>query len=244
MDCLSFCPIGRCCQGGGACCVFTQDHCLDVGGTWTIGQTCLPESCIPPSNSTCATAHVVTCGSVVNGTNVGASDDYVFTAAGCSGFASLGPDVVYSIISPSSQPLTITMDPTDADLGLYVVTDCSNAQASCVVADDSGGSGTLESVVFNATAGVTYYILIETFNNSGNPGDDFVLQVECTSCPSCPGDMQIDEALNGSDIQGFVDCFLTPGPVCACADMDENGILNLIDVVEFVNAILSKNCSP
>lgn len=62
--------------------------------------------------------------------------------------------------------------------------------------------------------------------------------MECT----CKGDMNADSLLNGGDIQLFVNCLLAPpiplGCPCDCADMDDNGLLNLLDVGPFVNQML------
>jgi len=60
------------------------------------------------------------------------------------------------------------------------------------------------------------------------------------ACPTCRGDMDGDNDVDGGDIQRYVDCiFAGPAPViapgCACADMDIDGQLDLtIDVPLFV----------
>ncbi len=60
------------------------------------------------------------------------------------------------------------------------------------------------------------------------------------ACPTCRGDMDGDNDVDGGDIQRYVDCiFAGPAPViapgCACADMDIDGQLDLtLDVPLFV----------
>ncbi len=59
----------------------------------------------------------------------------------------------------------------------------------------------------------------------------------------CPGDLNGDGIINGADIQGFVQCYMStpqPGDNCACADIDGNGIVDLNDMTLFVNLMLTK----
>jgi CSLREA domain-containing protein len=63
-------------------------------------------------------------------------------------------------------------------------------------------------------------------------------------CPTCRGDMDGDNFVDGRDVGGFVSCILAgPAPIiapgCACADMDFDGVLDLsIDVPLFVDKVL------
>ncbi|HWL95670.1 MAG TPA: PPC domain-containing protein [Phycisphaerae bacterium] len=251
------CPTAKCCydnEGTPACGDFTEDHCADIFGEFTPDEVCVVGSCLPPANDTCETATAVACGDVVNGTNIDATDDYTFDdVTGCSGFDSAGPDVVYSFSFPIDREVTITMDPVAFDLGLYVVTDCANENVTCVAGDDSGGSGSLEEVTFTAIGGTTYFIIVDTFANSGEPGDDFVLTVACgfPECASCPADLTGDGRLDGRDIQPFTDCAVgaaggIPGPDCGCADMDADQDVDQDDVAAFAAALVdfeNKTCS-
>lgn len=254
-DCNDPCPTGSCCYGDGSCAVSTEDLCNDNLGSWTAGGVCEPNTCpMPPANDTCETAIAVSCGDSINGTNALANDDYTFTDLGCSGFDSEGPDVVYSFSTPVARDVTITMDPDTADLGLYVVTDCLNAEASCVAGDDSDGAGTAESVTITAAANTTYYIIVDTFSLSGAPGGSFTLTIDCPigECGSCPADMDGNGRFNGSDIQAFTDCVVgavngIPGSGCACADMNNDQLVDLNDVSLFAAALTDINnklCPP
>lgn len=61
-------------------------------------------------------------------------------------------------------------------------------------------------------------------------------------CPTCRGDLNGDNAINGLDIQCFVDCVLggTIPAVCNCVCGDMNGDLttDMLDLQPFVNALL------
>lgn len=61
---------------------------------------------------------------------------------------------------------------------------------------------------------------------------------ECDICP-CKGDMNVDHALNGRDIKLFVQAVM--GAYAACADMNNSGGLDSVDVTIFVNKLLALN---
>lgn len=61
---------------------------------------------------------------------------------------------------------------------------------------------------------------------------------ECDNCP-CKGDMNVDHALNGRDIKLFVQAMT--GAYTACADMNNSGGLDSVDVATFVNKLLVTN---
>lgn len=73
---------------------------------------------------------------------------------------------------------------------------------------------------------------------------DFVglnLAVSTGPCPSTPGDINNDGAVNGFDIAQFTNCLIngtTGCGICACADMDGNNTINAADVPLLINSIL------
>jgi len=74
----------------------------------------------------------------------------------------------------------------------------------------------------------------------------------CESSDPCEGiaigDFVIDGIIDGRDIQGFVNAFLSPGapgsPAFCRADIDGNGVLNNLDIADFVTCVLSGTCPP
>ncbi|MBX3397092.1 MAG: hypothetical protein KF841_17195 [Phycisphaerae bacterium] len=54
----------------------------------------------------------------------------------------------------------------------------------------------------------------------------------------CKADCLADNTRNGMDIYGFVDCFVGENPNCGCADIDNNGFVDLNDIEPFVLLIL------
>ncbi|MFQ5423437.1 MAG: hypothetical protein ACE5F9_05590 [Phycisphaerae bacterium] len=67
---------------------------------------------------------------------------------------------------------------------------------------------------------------------------------------ACPGDMNGDGALNGADLQVFVDCYIQSAPTgvpasgCQCVDADGNGSVDSTDIGAMVNALLSGTPCP
>ncbi len=77
-----------------------------------------------------------------------------------------------------------------------------------------------------------------------NPGGSIIYCCECITDCDCRGDMNGDVALNGKDIQLFVDCYVNyfGGPIdagCVCADMDADGVLSSTDVNLFAIKLLT-----
>jgi hypothetical protein len=60
----------------------------------------------------------------------------------------------------------------------------------------------------------------------------------------CAGDLNLDLKRNGSDIQGFVNCFTGAGAICECADINRDGVLTDADVSLFVTGLLTLESCP
>lgn len=79
---------------------------------------------------------------------------------------------------------------------------------------------------------------------------DGTIQLCCDCVPNacdCPGDMNGDGVRNGLDIAGFVRCFLgnpNANDNCDCADVNQDGFVDINDVSELVAIILSKEPCP
>jgi hypothetical protein len=71
-------------------------------------------------------------------------------------------------------------------------------------------------------------------------GGSFTLEGGFWTVPPCwcMSDLNNDGLLDGLDVQNFVDCMLSSGVNCACADMNQNGLLTATDVGTFVSGLL------
>jgi len=59
------------------------------------------------------------------------------------------------------------------------------------------------------------------------------------TCPA-PGDLDAIPGRNGLDIQGFINCLLgVNAPNCACADVNNNGVVDAADIAPMVLALLN-----
>jgi len=56
---------------------------------------------------------------------------------------------------------------------------------------------------------------------------------------TCPADVNADEKIDGADIQQFLNCALSGGGDCACADLDASGDVAPADLAVFVDALLT-----
>lgn len=66
-------------------------------------------------------------------------------------------------------------------------------------------------------------------------------------CQTCGGDMDGSQAIDGGDLQAFVDCLLdsAPGTPCECADVNGDGAADDGDVQMIVEAMLAGTaCEP
>ncbi len=121
-------------------------------------------------------------------TTVGRADDLAYGAA-CGGFngsSGVGPDLAYVIQTDVTCDLTVNMDPAANDLALWVVTDCADPVGDCIGGDDSGGSGTLETVSFTATAGTNYFIVVDGFGGASDAFDLNIVETTQTGCMLTP----------------------------------------------------------
>ena len=67
--------------------------------------------------------------------------------------------------------------------------------------------------------------------------------VAVPSC-GCPGDLNSDGHKNGRDIGQFVQCIISVGPACACADVDGSPGITMNDVSVFVVDLLAGSGCP
>jgi hypothetical protein len=67
--------------------------------------------------------------------------------------------------------------------------------------------------------------------------------VAVPSC-TCPGDLNADGLKNGRDIGQFVQCVISIGPACGCADVDGVPGISPNDVSVFVADLLAGSACP
>lgn len=171
-----------------------------------------------------------------------------------SGATTVSKDVWFKWTATSN--CTVTLDLQDISPAfqytqmavVYEGADCNNLfEVACGY---NLGVTNFFPIVFNATAGQTYW-----FQNGGRGSitlgaTEFTLTAECTAgCGTCPGDLNGDSSLDGEDIQKFTDCVISsmggaPASTCECADIVVNQIVDMNDVNAFVTTLLSPPPCP
>jgi hypothetical protein len=120
----------------------------------------------------------------VTGTTANAINDINMADTGCTGYATPGADVYYSLTLAAGQAVQVTLTPDPAyDAALYAVSSCS--ATACVAGSDSGSSGGDEVILLSAPASpatTTFYIGVDSWR-AGTEGP-FTLTVDAAPAGS------------------------------------------------------------
>jgi sugar lactone lactonase YvrE len=115
------------------------------------------------------------------------------------------------------------------------------------------GSGNLyvanqgaNNILWFNSAGAALGIFVPA-GSGGLNGPDYFAFVPPPICATCPGDISGDLVRSGLDIQAFVACLINnPGTTaCACADLNNDGVLDANDVDAFAQLLMDgpSSCS-
>lgn len=98
-----------------------------------------------------------------------------------------------------------------------------------------GGGGTSSGLGFDLSGTIGQADAGTMTDGTFTLNGGFWTPVECT----CLSDVNADGQIDGLDIQGFVDCLVGVGAICECADRFTDGVLDINDVPDFVNDLLT-----
>jgi hypothetical protein len=114
------------------------------------------------------------------GSTVLASSDYGFVAGACApANGTLGNgsnDVVYSFTPTLTGSYHFELG--GFDTLLYVVTNCTKINDSCVGGIDNCGAFCAESFDLTLNAGTTYYVIVDGWDNATNIAGNYQLDIE------------------------------------------------------------------
>ena len=149
-----------------------------------IDQDCDGED---PTCPFCSPAETIQCGDEINGNNGAAGSlDNEIEYWDCISFADFpGTEYTYEFVPQQNTMLTVTLEGLggyDSALALVEDTGDGCVPASCVAGDDAYGT---ESVIYNVTAGNTYYIVVDGYDSGSG---DYNLTVTCGGCEDLDGD--------------------------------------------------------
>ena len=161
--------------------VLGQDYYIYVSGFSTaVGNYELTVTCAPPApvpaNDLCANATPISCGDVVAGTNVGATEQSVPTTGG-----TVGAGVWYTFTGTGGGVTLSTCDDADFDTEINVVTttDCISYTNVAGNDDGPGCTGFTSEVTFTTTVGETYYVYVSDYISAGGNEGTFNLTFAC-----------------------------------------------------------------
>ena len=135
---------------------------------------------------------------------------------------------VYEFVATHSGSVTLEVTGMDCDLDIYVLDSSCDSQTGCLSGSTAAGSAD-DSVSFPATAGSTYYIIIEAYGYTvgsyysgycGSGDGHYTLSFDVSAGTGCPEDC--DNGLD-DDLDTDVDCDdsdCVGDPVCCDADND------------------------
>jgi hypothetical protein len=143
----------------------------------------------PPPNDRCENAIVIPCGNIDLSGHTGlAANDYSPTDSLCTGFLAEGADVVYRIDATAGDSLWLNYN-TVFDGSVYIVGDCANVSATCVVGRDSVNTAGTERIRHKFTSTGTYYLILDAFGVGGGGAWTAAGQFLCGSIPLPPNDV-------------------------------------------------------
>ena len=176
--------LGRCCYGDPVQCAdVTETECLTTySGEWTQGLNCTADPCPEVIGETCVEATVIAAlpytqlvdndEAAADGPE-GTCDKYYPTMSGL-----MQNDVWWVWTADSDCDAMLTVTPTGYDAVVTVQDDC-NEPVELYCADD-GGTGEVETVVFPATNGTTYYFQVGD-TGSYEQGGLTLIELICSS---------------------------------------------------------------
>ncbi|MFY9611331.1 MAG: choice-of-anchor D domain-containing protein [Blastocatellia bacterium] len=123
---------------------------------------------------------------------VGAANDIDPGPDGCA--SGLGVEVVYSFTPSATDTYVAGVTPIAPgfDVSLYIVTNCADPSGSCVAGTDARSFAEGESLVATLNAGTTYFIVIDSPQQSGQGQYHFVLRKGLPANDSCASPVVIE----------------------------------------------------
>lgn len=154
---------------------------------------------LPLPNDNCAGAQTITCGQTVTGNTAGAASDSGLGSCGSGGTP--GNGIWYKLVGNGAQA-TVSLCGSSYDTKLHVYSG-SCGSLVCVGSNDDF-CGSQSQVVFNATVGTDYYILVSGF---GSATGAFTMSISCICGPALGAPWTVTNigASNGGAIDNVCD---------------------------------------
>jgi MYXO-CTERM domain-containing protein len=219
--------------GDGSTYYATVDEDKYVG--WTYGmQLGCPTKC----NTTVDLENTITCSSDIVSTTKNGSDVLNFYECGTPYFDQLqtNPEAIYQFSPQKSGSVTFTLSGLTADQDLYVLEGACDT-STCTVGSAQSSKAS-ESLTFNATQGVDYYIVVEAYGG----GSDYTLSFK----DGAGGCLEDCDDKKDNDADGKIDCLDSDclgDPVCGCTMIDYYPDVDL-DTFGDASKTATPSCTP
>jgi hypothetical protein len=134
-----------------------------------------------------------------------ANDVNTYIAPSCTGYAAMGKDAAYKVIVPKDNVLRAGID-TPFDAQLYIVTDCANADGTCLAgADAVWDAGTEELIWWNRNGvDTTVYVIVDSLLPQDDMTIHMTLAIDPVTAPANDGPV-------ADGIPGIADGEAVPG---------------------------------
>ena len=168
-----------------------DDGCGGYCGLCDTGTFCEDNQCVgSPLGDSCESAFAVEeLPYYASGDTSGAQADYSFASGACpgkqGGWGLKGSDEVYAFKPSSSGTYEIEVN-AQYDAMVYIVTNCSNIDTSCVIATDNPGTAT-ESIIADLDQDTEYFIIIDYWSNSVDGTGEYALTINQSCEAECSG---------------------------------------------------------
>jgi len=156
----------------GASINFTLQHGNDVACDVDLGA--VTYTCPAPANDLCGGAIAIACGETVIGSTTNATD----TGNNPSN------DVYYSFMSATLIDVNLSLCGSDYDTAIRVFDDCLQSNLIAFNDDSEACSGSQSVLTFTAQANITYFIMIEGYEDDFG---DYEMVVNCIPNVPAPG---------------------------------------------------------
>ena len=140
---------------------------LNPGFTGNPGFDAKIAACTSATNGTCASPHVLTCGTNYSGNTTGGENNWTnYNNSGTAGWT--GPEKVHTLVVPANSTRVLNLTGNTSDVDLFVGTACSNTVqfSSDNIGDNVGDS---VNIVNNTGSAVTYYVIVDGWNGVSSP---------------------------------------------------------------------------
>jgi len=183
--------------------------CLDEEG-----NSCCEE---PAPNDLLENAEVIACASYSTGSLLNSNDDQDLAGTNYGGIAVVTSGVWYVYNAAANEQVTVSTCATPSneadtdytgDTKIHIYTQSADGLIAIASNDDGCESGYMSSAVFNAETGSDYFVYVSEYSLFTG-GNDFILEVSCTTCDAFPSNDLSCDALalvNGETFSSSTCC--------------------------------------